>query len=114
MATRGQREWLDPLEAVGVPCGPTNRVDQVFEDPQVRHRQLLQQLPHPLAGSVPQVVAPFRLSATPLAFDRPPPLLGEHTEAVLRDELGIAPARLRELAQAGVIGLSPNRESTWR
>jgi crotonobetainyl-CoA:carnitine CoA-transferase CaiB-like acyl-CoA transferase len=90
-----------------VPCGPINRIDQVFDDPQVRHRGLLQRQPHPLAGSVPQVVAPYRLSATPLAFDRAPPLLGEHTEAVLRERLGLTAARVRELAEGGVIGLAP-------
>jgi crotonobetainyl-CoA:carnitine CoA-transferase CaiB-like acyl-CoA transferase len=107
IATRGQRDWLERLEPVSVPCGPINRIDQVFDDPQVRHRGLLQRQPHPLAGSVPQVVAPFRLSATPLAFDRAPPLLGEHTEAVLRERLGLTAARVRELAEGGVIGLAP-------
>ena len=55
MATRTQREWLAALEAVGVPCGPINKLDQVFADPQLLARGMQLDLPHPLAGSVPQV-----------------------------------------------------------
>jgi crotonobetainyl-CoA:carnitine CoA-transferase CaiB-like acyl-CoA transferase len=65
MATRTQREWLDALEPVGVPCGPINRLDQVFADPQLAARGLRRDLPHALAGIVPQVGTPIRFSATP-------------------------------------------------
>jgi formyl-CoA transferase len=101
--TRTQRAWLDDLERRGVPCGPINRLDQVFDDPQVQARGLKQDLPHPQAGTVPQVVAPLKLSATPLAFERPPPLLGEHTVEVLRGRLGYDDVRLAALAVSGVI-----------
>jgi crotonobetainyl-CoA:carnitine CoA-transferase CaiB-like acyl-CoA transferase len=101
--TRAQHDWLTVLEARGVPCGPINRLDQVFADPQLRARAMRRDLPHPLAGRVPQVVAPLRLSGTPLAFDRPPPLLGEHTAEVLSARLGMEAARLRELEASGVI-----------
>jgi crotonobetainyl-CoA:carnitine CoA-transferase CaiB-like acyl-CoA transferase len=103
MRTRTQHDWLAALEARGVPCGPINRLDQVFADPQLRARALRRDLPHPLAGRVPQVVAPLRLSGTPLAFDRPPPLLGEHTAEVLSARLGMEAARMRELEASGVI-----------
>jgi crotonobetainyl-CoA:carnitine CoA-transferase CaiB-like acyl-CoA transferase len=102
---RSQQHWLAALEARGVPCGPIYRLDQVFADPQLQSRALRRDLPHALAGHVPQVVAPLKLSATPLAYDRAPPLLGEHTAAVLSQRLGMGDARLRELAQAGVIGM---------
>ena len=105
VAARPQRAWLEVLEGLGVPCGPINRLDQVFADPQVRAREMRRDLPHPLAGRVPQVVAPLKLSGTPLAYEVPPPLLGEHTGAVLAERLGLSDARLAELAERGVIAL---------
>jgi crotonobetainyl-CoA:carnitine CoA-transferase CaiB-like acyl-CoA transferase len=76
------------LDAAGVPAAPINTIPQVFADPQLQHREMLRHLPHPLAGSVPQVVSPIRLADAPLRFDRAPPLLGQHTQEVLR-ELGL-------------------------
>ncbi|MEP7208383.1 MAG: CaiB/BaiF CoA-transferase family protein [Casimicrobiaceae bacterium] len=103
MATRTQQDWLAALEPAAVPCGPINRVDQVFADPQLAARGMKRDLPHPLAGTVPQVVAPLRFSETPLAYERPPPLLGEHTAAVLGSRLGVDASRLAALASQGVI-----------
>ncbi|HEX8009543.1 MAG TPA: CaiB/BaiF CoA-transferase family protein [Casimicrobiaceae bacterium] len=100
---RTQRDWLAALEAAGVPCGPINRLDQVFADPQVRSRRMRIDLPHPLSGSVPQVGSPLNFSATPVTYTQAPPLLGEHTEAVLRERLRLAPAVLDDLAARGVI-----------
>jgi crotonobetainyl-CoA:carnitine CoA-transferase CaiB-like acyl-CoA transferase len=76
------------LDAAGVPAAPINTIPQVFADPQLQHREMLQHLSHPLAGSVPQVISPIRLADAPLRFDRAPPLLGQHTQEVLR-ELGL-------------------------
>jgi len=104
MRTRAQREWLEALECAGVPCGPINRLDQVFADPQLQARTMKLDLPHPLAGTVPQVRAPLRLSGTPMTYTRAPPLLGEHTANVLRERLGLDDAMLRDLAARGVIG----------
>ena len=89
---RDTADWIARLEAAGVPCGPINTVPQVFEEEQVRHRGMLVDIAHPLAGTVPQVVSPMRFAEAPLAFDRAPPLLGEHTAEILR-ELGIEDAR---------------------
>ncbi len=100
---RSQRAWLDALEPLGIPCGPINRLDQVFADPQVVARGLRTDLPHPLAGTVPQVRAPLGFSATPLVYDLAPPLLGEHTEAVLRDRLGMTEDAISALAAREVI-----------
>ena len=105
MKTRTQHAWLAALELLGVPCGPINRIDQVFADPQLAARGLRRDLPHPLAGTVPQVGTPIGFSATPPAYDRPPPLLGEHTAAVLRERLGIADEAIAALAARGVIGV---------
>jgi crotonobetainyl-CoA:carnitine CoA-transferase CaiB-like acyl-CoA transferase len=92
LLTRDTADWIARLEAAGVPCGPINTVPQVFEEDQVRHRGMLADIAHPLAGTVPQVVSPMRFSDAPLAFERAPPLLGEHTAEILR-ELGIEDAR---------------------
>ncbi|MCA0176038.1 MAG: CoA transferase [Proteobacteria bacterium] len=81
-------EWIALLEAAGVPCGPINRLNEVFADPQVVARGLKLELPHPAFGSVPLVASPIRLSATPVRYEQAPPLLGEHTAEVLRDWLG--------------------------
>jgi crotonobetainyl-CoA:carnitine CoA-transferase CaiB-like acyl-CoA transferase len=89
---RDTADWIARFEAAGVPCGPINTVPQVFQDEQVRHRGMLADIPHPLAGTVPQVVSPMRFTDAPLAFERAPPLLGEHTAEILR-ELGIENAR---------------------
>jgi len=105
MRTRTQHAWLEALEALGVPCGPINRLDQVFADPQLAARGLRMDLPHPLAGSVPQVGTPIRFSATPAAYGRPPPLLGEHTAEVLRERLALDPRAIAALAARGVIGV---------
>jgi crotonobetainyl-CoA:carnitine CoA-transferase CaiB-like acyl-CoA transferase len=104
--TRTQRAWLDALEAVGVPCGPINRLDQVFADPQVLARGMRIDLPHPLSGTVPQVANPLHFSGTPVAYTQAPPLLGQHTAAVLRQRLGLSDALIAELAARGVIQVS--------
>ena len=100
---RTQRDWLAALEGVGVPCGPINKLDQVFEDPQLRSRGMKFDMPHPLADAVPQVNSPVKMSGTPLVPDRPPPLLAEHTLQVLRERLGLDDATVARLAAIGVI-----------
>jgi formyl-CoA transferase len=107
MRARTQREWLTVLEQAGIPCGPINRLDQVFSDPQLQARGMKVDLAHPLAGSVPQVCAPLRLSGSPLSYAAAPPLLGQHTRDVLRDRLGVGDAALADLVARGVVGLSP-------
>jgi len=90
------------LDAAGVPCGPINTVPDVFADPQIVHRKMLRDLPHPLAGTVKQVVSPIRLQESPLTFENPPPLLGQHTAEVL-GALGITEEEQQALAAKGVI-----------
>ncbi|MGG5822453.1 CaiB/BaiF CoA transferase family protein [Falsiroseomonas sp. HW251] len=95
-------ELIAKLDAAGVPCGPINAVPDVLEDPQVRHREMLRHLPHPLAGRVPQIVSPIRMQDAPLSFDRPPPTLGQHTNDVLA-ELGLGDDDRAALSAKGVI-----------
>ena len=96
-------EWVAQLEAVGVPCGPINDLAQVFADPQVQARGLAMQLPHALAGLVPQVASPIRLSETPVEYRNAPPLLGEHTRQVLKQVLGLHADAVEALRQSGVL-----------
>lgn len=81
-------EWVELFSQVGVPSGPINTIDRVFEEPQVRHRQMVRDIPHPLSGNVSQVVSPLNFREAPLTYDKPPPLLGEHTAQIL-SELGL-------------------------
>ncbi len=90
------------LDAAGVPCGPINSIPEVFADPQIQHRRMLREIPHPVAGSVKQVVSPMNFAAAPLAFDRPPPLLGQHSAEILA-EVGIGPEEAAALAARGVV-----------
>jgi crotonobetainyl-CoA:carnitine CoA-transferase CaiB-like acyl-CoA transferase len=96
---QGERDhWLAELERVGVPAGPINTLDQVYEDPQVRFRQMRRELPHPVAGTVPIGASPLRFSGSPVEYRHAPPMLGEHTEQVLRERLGLSDSDIQALA----------------
>jgi crotonobetainyl-CoA:carnitine CoA-transferase CaiB-like acyl-CoA transferase len=101
-AARSTAAWINALEAANVPCGPINRIDQVFADPQAIARGLKVAMNHANAGSIDLVASPLRLSKTPPEYRTAPPLLGENTDAVL-DELGLSPAEIARLRQTGVI-----------
>ena len=103
MRTRPKREWIGVLEAANVPCGPINNMKEVFEDPQVRHRQLRVDMPHSLGGTASVVRSPLRLSETPVEYRLAPPTLGQHTREVLRELLGRSDAELAQLKAAGIV-----------
>ncbi|MSQ52576.1 MAG: CoA transferase [Betaproteobacteria bacterium] len=100
---RERDDWVTSLESVGVPCGPINNIDQVFEDPQVRHRGMKFEMRHPLSGSVPLVASPMRLSGTPVEYQRPPPTLGQDTDSVLAQLLGMDSRSIAALRAQGII-----------
>jgi crotonobetainyl-CoA:carnitine CoA-transferase CaiB-like acyl-CoA transferase len=102
-AKRSTRAWLELLEAAGVPNGPINNVAQVFEEPQVKARGVRVELEHPVAGKLPTVASPMRFSGTPLAHRLAPPVLGQHTEEILRERLGRSAAQIAALRAEGVI-----------
>ena len=103
IATRPKQWWSDALEAAGVPCGAVNTLDQVFEDPQVKHRGMRVEMPHPTAGTVSLVGSPMHLSATPVEYRHAPPTLGQHTDEVLREVLGLDAQAIGALREAGVV-----------
>ncbi len=103
LAERTSADWISALERLAVPCGPINDLAQVFDDPQVRARGMRTNAPHPLAGTVPMVASPIRLSETPVRPPTAPPLLGQHTREVLSELLGMADAELQVLRERGVI-----------
>lgn len=88
MATRKRDEWIADLQKVGVPSGPINNIAQVFENEQVRHREIWKTVPHPLAGTAPTTASPMLFSETPVEYRMAPPLLGQHTDEILK-ELGL-------------------------
>lgn len=103
LQTRTTDEWIAPLESAGVPCGPINNIAQAFENPQVKHRQMKVDLPHPLSGTVPSVANPIRFSATPISYRSAPPLLGQHTHDVLTTLAGLSEAAIEDLKANAVI-----------
>lgn len=102
-ARRNTREWVEILEAAGVPNGPINNVAQVFEEPQVKARGIKVELDHPVAGNVPTVASPMRFSATPVEYRLAPPVLGQHTEEILRSLLCLDEAAIAKLRADGTI-----------
>jgi crotonobetainyl-CoA:carnitine CoA-transferase CaiB-like acyl-CoA transferase len=100
---RTTADWIAALEAKAVPCGPINTLADVFADPQVQARGLKVTMPHPAAGTVPQVANPIKLSATPVEYRLPPPMLGEHTERILADVLGLSPEGIAGLRDKDIV-----------
>jgi crotonobetainyl-CoA:carnitine CoA-transferase CaiB-like acyl-CoA transferase len=95
--------WLERLEAAGLPAGAVRTVAEALESPEVAARGMLAEVEHPTAGALRLVASPLRLSDTPVVKPAAPPLLGQHTEEVLREVLGLDEPRLAALRQTGVI-----------
>ena len=103
IAAKPRSFWLEELEKVGVPCGPINNLEQVFDDVHVQARGARQEVEHPVGGAIPTVANPIRLSESPIEYDRPPPVLGQHTDDVLSDVLSLNPAEIAALRDKGAI-----------
>jgi formyl-CoA transferase len=96
-------EWMTLLVGAAIPCGPVNDMEHLFADPQVRHRDMIAEVPHPSIGTLRLTGIPVKYSETPGAIRRHPPLLGEHTDEVLTEVLGYAAERREALRAQGVI-----------
>jgi crotonobetainyl-CoA:carnitine CoA-transferase CaiB-like acyl-CoA transferase len=94
---RSTDEWIKALEAISVPCGPINRIDQVFDEPQIQSRKMQVDLPHSLVDKVSLVGNPIKFSRTPVQLKDAPPLLGQHSDEVLRELLGYSEQQIKEL-----------------
>ncbi len=103
MRARPAGEWLALFDAEGLPAGPVNSLDQVLADPQVKAREMVQSFEHPVAGVVKAVDMPFRFSEDGTHIRSAPPLLGEHTEEVLRGLLGYSGEEMDRLKSEGVV-----------
>jgi crotonobetainyl-CoA:carnitine CoA-transferase CaiB-like acyl-CoA transferase len=100
---RSSSEWTELLQAEKVPCGPILSVDQVFDDPQVQSRNMLATLEHPSLGPVQTVANPIKYSETPIEYAKAPPCLGEDTDTVLQQVLGISPDEIIRMRNARVL-----------
>ena len=103
IAAQSRSFWLAELEKVGVPCGPINNLEQVFDDPHVQARGARREVEHPAGGLIPTVANPIRLSESPIQYERAPPALGQHTDDVLADMLGMDAAGIAKLREDDVI-----------
>jgi formyl-CoA transferase len=96
-------EWMDLLVGAAIPCGPVNNMQHLFADPQVQHRGMIAEVPHPAIGTLRLAGIPIKYSETPGAIRRHPPLLGEHTDEVLTEVLGYSPNQIEALKAQGTI-----------
>ena len=103
MATRTCDQWVELCVEASIPCGPVNNMQTLFADPQVLHRGMVAEVPHPTIGTLRLGGIPVKYSATPPAIRLPPPLLGEHTDEILTDVLGYAPQEIEALRQQGAL-----------
>jgi crotonobetainyl-CoA:carnitine CoA-transferase CaiB-like acyl-CoA transferase len=101
--TRSRDEWVAFLEPADIPFGPSLSMEEAFAHPQSHHRAMLQTVDHPVEGTIPQLGFAVKYSDTPCSIRTPPPLLGQHSDTVLR-EIGLSDAEIAELRAAGVIG----------
>src|SRR6476469_1596519 len=99
-----RENWVAKMKSANIPVGYLRTVEEAFNSPEVRERYRVSQIPHPAAGSVPNIDSPLRLDLTPVADPVAAPLLGEHSKDVLRKTLGYDDARIASLAEAGVFG----------
>jgi crotonobetainyl-CoA:carnitine CoA-transferase CaiB-like acyl-CoA transferase len=90
------------MDAVGVPCGPINSIDEVFEIPQVKHRGMKMEMPHPASGTVPLVASPMKFTENKVEYRMAPPMLGADSDDILRD-LGLADGEIAKLREQGVV-----------
>jgi crotonobetainyl-CoA:carnitine CoA-transferase CaiB-like acyl-CoA transferase len=103
LITRGVEDWVERLTPEGIPCGLVNSIAQTFANPQVIHRQMRIDLPHPLSGSVPSVANPIKFSGTPIQYRNAPPTLGQHSHEILQQYVGLSDEEIEVLKTKQII-----------
>jgi formyl-CoA transferase len=103
MLNRPGEEWIRELDNLQIPCGPINTLDKVFSDAQVLEREMVAEVSHPTAKTVKMVASPMKFQETPCEITRHPPLLGEHTDEILREKFGYNSKKIEEFRQQGII-----------
>jgi crotonobetainyl-CoA:carnitine CoA-transferase CaiB-like acyl-CoA transferase len=102
IAQNPKSHWIDYLNKAGVPCGTAMNLSEVFADAQVKHQEMVIDVPHPGHGTVKMVGFPVKLSGTPCRVERPAPELGQHTDEILQS-LGMKLEKITELHSRGII-----------
>jgi formyl-CoA transferase len=105
-----RENWVTKMKAANIPVGYLRTVEEAFNSPEARQRHRLNQIPHPTAGTVPNIESPLGLGLTPVIDPVAAPLLGQHTMEVLRQKLGYDKARIAALANAGAFGIAATVE----
>jgi CoA:oxalate CoA-transferase len=100
---RTVEEWLQDIDDAGIPCGPINAVDSIIADPQIKAREMIVETEHPIAGVIKMAGVPIKLSATPGAVEKAAPLLGQHTEEILCELLGMSAQQIEALRSEKVL-----------
>ena len=103
LGARPRAAWIEAFLKAGVPCGPVASVPEAAADPQVRARGMIVEVPHPGGGTIRMAGTPLKLSRTPARAQGPPPTVGQHTEAILKEFLGIEGAEVARLRAAGAV-----------
>ena len=105
MRQKKTKHWLAGLDKIKIACGPINKINEAFDNPQVQARNMEIEMSHPASGGKPikMIGSPIKLSRTPVSYRRPPPMLGEHTDEILQELLELDPSICSELRQKGII-----------
>lgn len=104
LALKPTSYWIDALEQVAVPCGPVNTLEQVFNHPQTKHRQMVREVPDWDENMIKTIASPINLSDTPVVYHSAPPELGQHTQQILMNDMHMSEERFNQLVSEGVIG----------
>ncbi|MFT5134906.1 MAG: crotonobetainyl-CoA:carnitine CoA-transferase CaiB-like acyl-CoA transferase, partial [Gammaproteobacteria bacterium] len=103
VAMKTSHQWIESLQKVAVPCGPINTIEEVFENPQIKHRGMKIEMKHPLNGNLAGVANPIKFSETPIEYKKAPPMLGEDSASVLQEVLGKSESEIQILRQKNII-----------